>query len=67
MEITLKHICREFDLDPYPLRQYLRKHTKKQKHQRWKWSSDDPALSNIRKLAKELKDAQASRAKLPVS
>lgn len=67
MEITLKHICREFDLDPYQLRQYLRKHTTKRKHERWKWPSTDPALDNIRKLAKELKDAQASRAKLPVS
>ena len=63
MEITLKHICREFDLDPYQLRQYLRKHTNKQKHQRWKWPDSDPQLTNIRKLAKELKDAQASRAK----
>lgn len=63
MEITLKHICREFDLDPYQLRQYLRKHTTKAKHQRWKWPDSDPSLTNIRKLAKELKDAQASRAK----
>lgn len=61
--VTLKHICREFDLDPYTLRQFLRKHTTKQKHQRWKWEENDPALPNIRKLAKELKDAQASRAK----
>lgn len=63
MEITLKHICREFDLDPYQLRQYLRKHTTKAKHQRWKWLPDDPTLPNIKRLAKELKDAQASRAK----
>lgn len=67
MEITLKHICREFDLDPYQLRQFLRKRTTKAKHQRWKWSDTDPQLTNIRTLAKELKDAQASRAKLPVS
>lgn len=53
--ITLKHLCREFDLDPYTLRQYLRKHlTSHTKHRRWKWQPDDPELKTAKALAKEL-------------
>lgn len=54
--ITLKHICREFDLDPYPLRQKLRKHLKHHRNQRWKWNPDDPQLKAVRELAAQMKE-----------
>ncbi len=55
--ITLKHICREFDLEPYPLRQYLRKHmTTHKRNQRWKWEPKSEQLTEARLLAKQLKD-----------
>ncbi|RMH22107.1 MAG: hypothetical protein D6698_01740 [Gammaproteobacteria bacterium] len=52
--ITLKHLCREFNLDPYPLRQKLRKALKHKRNQRWQWSEDDPQLAEARKIAKAL-------------
>lgn len=52
--ITLKHLCREFNLDPYPLRQKLRKTLKHKRNQRWQWNDDDPQLSEAREVAKEL-------------
>lgn len=61
--ITLKHICREYKVDPYPMRQRLRKLFKgRRMNQRWKWDDNDPILTDIRKVAKELRDA-TSRAK----
>jgi hypothetical protein len=54
--ITLKHICREFDLDAYPLRQKLRANLKHQRNQRWKWATDDPQLKQVRLIAQEMKD-----------
>jgi hypothetical protein len=53
--ITLKHICREFDIDPYPLRQKLRANIPKRKHQRWRWQPDDPELKKVRELAAQMK------------
>ena len=54
--ITLKHICREFDLDAYPLRQKLRQHLPHKRNQRWKWKSDDPQLTQVRQLAAQMKE-----------
>ena len=54
--ITLKHLCREFDLDSYPLRQYLRKHMPHDKHQRWQWPAQSDGLRRAKQLAKELKE-----------
>lgn len=55
--VTLKHLCREFNLDPYPLRQYLRRHMKDHdKHQRWRWPDNDPQLERARELAKQLSE-----------
>jgi hypothetical protein len=54
--ITLKHICREFDLDAYPLRQKLRAKLKHKRNQRWQWSSDDPQLPQVREIAKAMKE-----------
>jgi hypothetical protein len=55
-QITLKHICREFDLDPYLLRQVLRKNLPHRRNQRWKWSPDDPQLKQARALAAQMKE-----------
>jgi hypothetical protein len=55
--ITLKHLCREFDLDSYPLRQKLRQHLKHAKGQRWKWKPDDPELAKARQVAKAMKES----------
>jgi hypothetical protein len=54
--ITLKHICREFDLDAYPLRQKLRTLLPHKRNQRWKWAPDDPQLKQVRLIAQEMKD-----------
>ena len=35
--ITIKHLCREFDLDPYTFRQQLRDDNQKPLNRRWKW------------------------------
>lgn len=52
--ITLKHIAREFDLDPYRLRQHLRQNLKHRRYQRWQWPDNDPQLTQVRTLAKQL-------------
>jgi hypothetical protein len=54
--ITLKHLCREFDLDTYPLRQALRRKLTHKRNQRWQWEPDDPQLTEARSIAKSLKD-----------
>lgn len=61
--ITLKHICREFDLDPYPLRQKLRAAIPKRKHKRWTWEDDDPELKEVRKVAAQMKSPAAQTKK----
>lgn len=38
--ITLKHLARDFDLDPYRLRMLLR--SKFGKRNRWRWDPDKP-------------------------
>ena len=58
--ITLKHLCREFDLDAYPLRQRLRKALKHKPNQRWQWKPDDPQLTEAKAIAKEMQDAKTS-------
>ncbi len=52
--ITLKHLCREYNLDPYSLRQKLRKALEHKRNQRWQWPEDDPQLVEARKIAKSL-------------
>lgn len=56
MEITLKHLCQEYGLDPYALRQVLRKKMPHRNNQRWRWSEDDPDLKTARQLAMQMKD-----------
>lgn len=51
-QIVLKHLSRDYDVDPYQLRQMLRK--KFGKHPRWKWDSEkDPELKRIRRFLSE--------------
>lgn len=61
--ITLKHIAREYELDPYLYRQKLRQKMKHAKNQRWKWSEDDPALAQAQQIAKEMNDAKKPKPK----
>jgi len=51
--IVLKHLAREFDLDPYRLRQILRAHSIPTNKGRYQWSSDDPSLEPIRRILKK--------------
>ena len=60
--ITLKHLCREFDVDPYPLRQKLRKGLEHKRNQRWQWPDDDPQLAEAREIAKQLSIQTMERA-----
>lgn len=39
--IVLKHLAKEFDMDPYPLRMKLRKHFGIRR--RWRWDENNPA------------------------
>ena len=55
--VTLKHICQQYRLDPYPLRQLLRKRLPHSKNQRWRWHEDDPILKQVHQIAKELSNA----------
>ena len=54
--ITLKHLCREYDLDAYTLRQKLRKGMKHKRNQRWQWPEGSEEVAEARALAKQLKD-----------
>lgn len=60
--ITLKHLCREYDLDPYPLRQKLRKGMKHKRNQRWQWPDPSPELDEARQIAKQLSIQTMERA-----
>lgn len=53
--ITLKHLAQEFELDPYKLRQELRKNLKHKHNQRWQWEPKNPQLAQARKIAERLK------------
>lgn len=46
--ITLKHLAREFDQDPYTLRSLLRKHQGPAIGRRWKWEEPSAALNEVR-------------------
>ena len=56
--ITLKHLAREFDLDPYKLRQHLRAHLPHKRNQRWQWTTENPELAKARKIAKSLSETK---------
>lgn len=48
--IVLKHLSREFDIDPYKLRQFLRLHNVKTHEGRYQWENDSPELIEVRQL-----------------
>lgn len=46
MTIVLKDLSRRFDVDPYPMRMFLR--SRFGKHARWKWESEqDPEYQQV--------------------
>ncbi len=48
--IVLKHLAREFDLDPYRLRQILRAHNVKTTNGRYTWPEKSKQLAKVRLL-----------------
>lgn len=58
-DITLKHICRDFELDPYKLRMALRRaNFPKHKSRHWRWDSEqDPQYLAVRQFAQENKES----------
>lgn len=52
--IVLKHLAREFDIDPYKLRQTLRAHKYKPSNGRWSWEPNSTQLAEIRSKLTEL-------------
>lgn len=56
--IVLKHLARDFDIDPYALRMKLRKHFGIRR--RWRWDPDKPEdQAHLEKVRKFLTDAIA--------
>lgn len=53
--ITLKHLCRDYDRDPYELRMFLR--SKFGKRNRWRWDPTSQAdmadLESIKKAIEQ--------------
>ena len=60
-KITLKHLCREFDLEPYDLRKHLRANMKHRSNARWNWQPDDKELIIAKRHAKELQHAKKAK------
>lgn len=48
--IVLKHLAREFDVDPYKLRMFLRANEVATTKGRYQWEENDPALKKLRSL-----------------
>lgn len=61
--LTLKHIAREYNLDPYALRQQFRRHLPHSRNQRWKFEPNSPQHQDAIKIAKDMADAKATRPK----
>lgn len=51
--VLLKHLAQEYEVDPYLLRRKLRLLLGSPKNKRWKWSADDPQLTQIKALLKK--------------
>lgn len=52
--VLLKHLCREFDIDPYQLRKRLRAAGYAPHNRRWKWEDDDKDLTGIRSYLRDI-------------
>lgn len=48
--IVLKHLSREFDIDPYRLRQILRLHKIPKNNGRYQWNENSAQLKKLRSL-----------------
>lgn len=46
--IVLKHLAREFNIDPHKLRMILRSLNLEPKNRRWKWEEDSEQLNKVR-------------------
>jgi hypothetical protein len=58
--VVLKHLAREFDLNPPALRRILRDEFGY--HKRWQWKTeDDPELIKIRQFLSSLRSKKQSR------
>ena len=53
MTIVLKHLAKEFDLNPRRIRTILRDNEFTTRNSRWVWDEDDPTLVKIRDLLKK--------------
>jgi hypothetical protein len=51
--ITLKHLAREFDLDPFKLRRMLRAEYGTTETRRWRWQEGDVELTKVRTWLKD--------------
>lgn len=58
--IVLKHLANEFNIDPYNLRQILRKQFGKPSSRRWRWQEDDPNLKATRDFLSHYLKSQSS-------
>lgn len=46
--VLLKHLCREFNIEPYQLRKRLRARGFIPTNRRWRWQENDPTLTDVR-------------------
>lgn len=52
--ILLKHLSRQFDIDPYQLRKLLRAQGYEPLNRRWRWEDGDNTLEDIRLYLKSI-------------
>jgi hypothetical protein len=57
--IVLKHLAREFNLNPTAMRRILRE--KFGYHKRWQWTPEDPELAEVRKFLSSLPSKKQER------
>lgn len=53
-KIVLKHLAREFNIDPYKLRMTLRANNISTTQGRYSWDENSPSLKTVRKLLTKL-------------
>jgi hypothetical protein len=58
--ITLKHLAREFDIDPYKLRRMMRRQYGLSKSRRWRWQEGEKELNRVREWLKKEKSDPGS-------
>jgi hypothetical protein len=58
--IVLKHLAREFNIDPFKLRRMLRDKYGDAKGRRWRWEDSDKELVRIRSYLKTVIPSKSS-------